>query len=481
MINWNFSPKNCKIYPNSHQELNGVVYELFREDGGEKILKITGCNDQFVDPIEKAVDTAWYPCNSENLAVLKKCLPWLKPSLGGLVLSAGTGDRLGLATPGHVRAFENRSIFPVFAQQSVRENNRTNRSTFQVMDDAVWGIFQEGWRGKWGADADHLKTIEEANAFIDAGFTYYTIDASEFVQDVSHVNDVEELESFLSRINFRDLETEWHTILTNYCDKEFNLGSYQIQFDLLDLSRIVAKYGNLLAQVVAMVRHIKSHTTECEFEVSVDETDETTSPEEHFFIINEFHRLGINIIGLAPKFIGRFEKGVDYIGDLGKFEESLEQHAAVVDAFSDYKISLHSGSDKFSIYPLLKKHLNKKLHLKTSGTSYLEAMRLAARLQPDTFYSMLKESIAVYPTESRTYHVSADIDQIPNLYKPFTGSLEFLLDNFHVREVLHVGYGAVLSKYFDEMKSLLIEYESLYHQGIETHFNHHFDLIAGTR
>ena len=93
---------------------------------------------------------------------------------------------------------------------------------------------------------------------------------------------------------------------------------------------------------------------------------------------SELLRLGVKFVSLAPRFVGRFEKGVDYIGDLALFEAELAQHAAVQKHFGNYKISIHSGSDKFSIYPLFAKYTEGKVHLKTAGTSYLEALRVMA-------------------------------------------------------------------------------------------------------
>ena len=110
------------------------------------------------------------PLTPDNAAALRARLPWLNPTPLGLHTSAGFGDRLGVATPGHVRAAERYpNIAPIFAQQSVRENARTGRTPQQVMDDAMWGLFQMDWRAPWGADADHLKTPDDADTFIDAG------------------------------------------------------------------------------------------------------------------------------------------------------------------------------------------------------------------------------------------------------------------------------------------------------------------------
>ena len=110
------------------------------------------------------------PLSPRNAAALRDQLPWLKPRPLGLRTSAGLGDRLGLATSGHVRAIRTAgSIAPIFAQQSIREMTRTGRTPQQVMDDATWGIFQEGWRHGMGADADHLKTTADIDSLRGCG------------------------------------------------------------------------------------------------------------------------------------------------------------------------------------------------------------------------------------------------------------------------------------------------------------------------
>src|SRR5947209_9850791 len=104
-----------------------------------------------------------------------------QPTLLGLLPSFGFGDRLGLATPGHISACRKGQLQPIFAQQSVREMTRTQRTPAEVMAAAQQGIRKEGWTGAWGADADHLKTKEDVESLAAAGFTFFTIDPSAFV------------------------------------------------------------------------------------------------------------------------------------------------------------------------------------------------------------------------------------------------------------------------------------------------------------
>jgi len=108
------------------------------------------------------------PASPKNAAALRRHLEWLRPRPLGTRTSAGLGDRLGLATPGHVRAVRAvggaAAIAPIFPQQSIREMTRTGRTPVEVMDDATWGMFAEGWRDGTGADADHLKTTADIDA-----------------------------------------------------------------------------------------------------------------------------------------------------------------------------------------------------------------------------------------------------------------------------------------------------------------------------
>ncbi|MEN8098164.1 MAG: tagaturonate epimerase family protein, partial [Chloroflexota bacterium] len=106
------------------------------------------------------------PLTHKNAAALRDRIPWLNPQPLGLSTSFGFGDRLGIATPGHVAAISGTGIAPIFAQQSVRENDRTGRNPQVVLDDAMWGLFEMGWRNPWGADADHVKEISDLIPFL---------------------------------------------------------------------------------------------------------------------------------------------------------------------------------------------------------------------------------------------------------------------------------------------------------------------------
>ncbi|HEX6034948.1 MAG TPA: tagaturonate epimerase family protein, partial [Anaerolineales bacterium] len=290
--------------------------------------------------------------------------------------SFGFGDRLGLATPGHIAAVRGTKFTPIFAQQSLRENARTGRTPRQVMEDAKRAVDAAKWDAPWGADADHLKTVEDLPPFVDAGYTFFTVDPGEHVDNAADTDPLDVLKKKVAAFHWDGLPA-----LYLHDDSQHTWG----RFGSETLIRAVVKYGKAIQHATAMFKRLSELKDTFDFEVSVDETDSPTTPLEHFFIANELTRLGVRFTSLAPRFIGRFEKGVDYLGDLEALDAELARHAAVTAHFGTYKLSLHSGSDKFSVYPLIVKYWGERIHVKTAGTSYLEGLRVLAKHEPTLF------------------------------------------------------------------------------------------------
>jgi hypothetical protein len=378
--------------------------------------------------------------------------------------SFGFGDRLGLATSGHIAAVKNTSLAPIFAQQSVRENTRTGRTAQQVMDDAKRAVEAAHWDAPWGADADHLKTVDDLPPFVAAGYTFFTVDPGAYVDNAADTDSPAVLQKKAKGQYWDDVSSRYlHESVWN------NFGT----FDTETLLRAVVKYGPAIHHTVDMYLRLCQLKDDFDFEVSVDETDSPTTPLEHFFIASELTCLGVRFTSLAPRFIGRFEKGVDYIGDLAALDAEMAQHAAVTRHFGTYKLSLHSGSDKFSVYPLIVKHWGSRLHVKTAGTSYLEALRTLAVTEPGLFSRIFALGLERYPLDRATYHVSAELEKIP------TGiSGPSLLDDFHAREVLHVTFGSALTQFGGEIKSALTKHADAYNANLLNHFRKHLDLLV---
>jgi len=379
----------------------------------------------------------------------------------------------------------------------VRENARTGRTPQQVLDDATWGVFQEGWREPWGADADHLKTPADVDAFVAAGYTFYTVDPGDHVDNEAHTAAYGVLLDKVQALPWDVLEDTPQALNKRYLGRTFDLGEgFELVFSEEILLRAAAKYGRAIAHTVQMSRHLVSRMGDrppatprqvypeqsrraqglrqsFELEVSVDETETPTSPHEHFFVASELKRLGVQWVSLAPRYIGRFEKGVDYIGDLAQFEAEFIKHVAIARHLGPYKLSLHSGSDKFSIYPIIARHAGDLVHLKTAGTSYLEALRAIASINPSLFREILAFAHERYGEDKATYHVSADPAKVPAPDQMADSDLAGVLDLFDGRQVLHVTFGSVLDRLGQRLKKALGQHEEVHYTALKTHFLKH--------
>lgn len=414
------------------------------------------------------------PLDATNAAALRAALPWTAPTTVGLRKSVGCGDRLGLATPGHILAVVVSDMFPVFPQQSIREMLRAGRTPQNVMDDATWGVFEMNYQSGYGCDADHLKNTDVIDQCVAAGFIGFTLDPSDYVDNDAHTDAPATLSEKFAALPWDRLDITPDALKSRYVGAS-------LAGDISEeaLLRAACKYSAALADVAHMARHIDSLMAgrTYDLEVSVDETETPTSPVEHYFIASELMRLGVKFQGLAPRFIGRFEKGVDYIGDLDVFERDFAQHARIARELGPYKLSIHSGSDKFSIYGIIYKHTSQYVHLKTAGTSWLEALRVIAMHDPALFREILDFAIERYPTDKASYHVSADLAKVPGDLPD--DQLPSLFDHFDARQVLHVTFGSVLGQFRELLYAALNTHEDTYKQVLKAHFDKHITPFQG--
>ena len=426
------------------------------------------------------------PKSAANAAALRETLAWLRPGTLGLTTSAGFGDRLGMATPGHIRAMRaiGAGVAPIFAQQSIREMERTGRSAQEVMDDACWGVFAGGWQGGFGADADHLKTPDDIDLCVAAGYTFYTFDPGQYVDDSAEDAEPSALRAAVEELPWERLADSEEDLKARYLDQKFEAEDHEIHFDEAALFRAAAKYGRAVAHVASLYRHLSSVASGSEFEVevSVDETATPTTHAQHVYIAGELSRLGVEWISLAPRYVGEFEKGVDYIGSVEEFEADFAVHAAIARRFGPYKLSLHSGSDKFAIYPAAVRQTGGLVHLKTAGTSYLEALRAIAGLDPGFFREVYGFALGRYEEDRASYHVSASVENAPAPGEVADGELAALLEQFDAREILHVTFGSVLAqpRLRVSLMKLLNNNPEAYEAGLEAHFGRHLRPFVKT-
>ena len=487
-----------RMYPPSVTQQGNVLYGLSEVVPGQRRLAIVTAVDPplfggFVGEMTTISERPVLlgPLNAHNAAVLRSQLVWLKPGALGLGTSVGLGDRLGVATPGHLRALREVGghIAPIPAQQSMREMSRTGRSPQQVLDDAMWGVFAEGWRNGFGADADHLKTPKDIDDCLAAGYTFYTFDPGEHVDSTADSAPLSTLRSRFAALPWEQLEDTPEALLTRYLKTLWDIEGYLILLMNEEmLVRAAVKYGRAIAYVTQMYRHLVQvgarHTWEVE--ISVDETAMPTTHAEHLYFATELRRLGVQWVSLAPRFIGQFEKGVDYIGDLDAFKADFAVHAAIARTLGPYKISLHSGSDKFSIYAIAAQETRGAVHLKTAGTSYLEALRTIGQLDPTLLREIYAFAYEHYTVDRASYHVSAQLARAPSPTALTNERVHTLLEQFDAREILHVTFGSVLTAqtsagnkhFYDAIMAHLQAHPEVYAANLTTHFLRHLRPFA---
>ena len=473
-----------RAYPESQVSYGGATYWLERSVDGVKRLVAVADDESafrgFAGTAEKTDGEVRLVAETtpENALALRDALPWLKPSRFGLHTSAGFGDRLGLATPGHVRALQavGAAINPVFAQQSIREMGRCRRTPRNVLDDATWGAFQAGWTKPVGGDADHLEQIEDIEATAAAGFVFYTLDPKAEVDPGAEHADPLAIRQKVEALDWAGLDSDLATFTESYVGHRIDLEHEAIELDEESVLRAMAKYGPSLAHAMAMYRRLMEKGIDCEVEFAVDETDYPTKPAEHVVVVSELQRLGMDFVSFAPRFVGRFEKGVEYIGDINELQRDFEIHAELARALGPYKLSLHSGSDKYSTYPLIAEATKGVVHLKTAGTSWAEALRVIANNDPDLMREVLALALDSFEANRKSYHLSCDPTRIPS--NPTDDEVAQLMDRVDSRQVLHVGYGAILEEFGPRMYQVWNDNEEEHYRIIADHFVKHLAPFA---
>jgi tagaturonate epimerase len=473
-----------RAYPESQVSYEGATYWLERSVDGVKRLVAVADDESafrgFVGTTERSDGEVRLVAETtpDNALALRSALPWLKPSRFGLHTSAGFGDRLGLATPGHVRALKavGAAINPVFAQQSIREMGRCGRTPRNVLDDATWGAFQAGWTKPVGGDADHLEQLDDIDDTVAAGFVFYTLDPKAEVDPDAEHADPAAIQQKVEALDWAGLDSDLATFTKRYVGHRVDLDHEAIVLDEESVLRAMAKYGPSLAHAMAMYRRLMEKGIDCEVEFAVDETDYPTKPAEHVVVVSELKRLGMDFVSFAPRFVGRFEKGVEYIGDIGELKRDFEIHAALARALGPYKLSLHSGSDKYSTYPLIAEATKGVVHLKTAGTSWAEALRVIAHNDPDLMREVLALALDSFEANRKSYHLSCDPTKIPT--DPTDEEVARLMDAIDSRQVLHVGYGAILSEFGPRLYQVWNDNEEEHYRIIADHFERHLAPYA---
>lgn len=477
------------IYKASYKEKNGSYFFLARNTENKYLVVIT--RDDFFKTIEFLkteeilLNKEYYrlyfaPLNFNNMKLLMKIFKTPKISVCTKNASFGTGDRLGIVTPAHLEALNYSNIFPVLAQQSVRELTKTKRTWKDVISCAYWGCFEVGYEGFFGADADHVKDPENLKAACKAGFSMFTIDSSDFIKKNAGSVKNSEIEDFYN------IKNKNYNFTNYYSNKKLKIGNISFEFETDMLKLLVYTYFEAIIHVKKCYNLLLENKSESfDLEVSMDEIPEPITPLAHIFIAQELSRQSIDFKNMALRFVGKWEKAVDYMGDLDEFNSQIKIHAEIVKSIGGYKLSLHSGSDKFSVYSRFSYVNNGRFHVKTSGVSWLEALRVIAKNDTELFKEIFNFCLKNFEAEKVFYDVSADLSKLKNIYDISDIDLVKLLDFPAARQVLHINYGALLDLkdkngkniFRDRIYSLLFKKEDEHYIFVSDQIGKHIKLL----
>jgi hypothetical protein len=365
----------------------------------------------------------------------------------------GVGDRFAHQGRAQLQAIvkaRNTRLAPVW-NKSNREHVILKSKPDDVRVEADAAVAALRWSGAYYVDADHIG-MKNVDAFIDSS-DFYTLDVADFIGSQA---EPEAVDRFV--LAMRDYSGP---LSIPGIDKPFEINEATLRATAEKFLLAVREAGRIYRHV-AKKKGSENFVTE----VSVDENDTPQTPVELFLILAMLAREGVPLQMVAPKFTGRLSKGVDYIGDLGQFEKEFDEDLCVIafavrefDLPDTLKLSVHSGSDKFSLYPvinrLIKKH-DAGLHLKTAGTTWLEeviglaesggeGLQIAREIYAGA-YGQFDELISLYPTV-----INIDKERLPDPQavagwssSAYTNALRHVQScpdyNPHFRQLLHIGF-----------------------------------------
>jgi len=369
--------------------------------------------------------------------------------------SFGIGDRFGQQGLAQLEALikakeEGIEIVPVW-NKSNREHQIIHSSPEDTRREADEAVLALKWKKPYYVDADHIN-LTTVDPFLEHS-NFFTLDVADYIgSDITK----DELEEFLKEASIYE-----GALVIPGIDKPFDVTAQM-------LKEIAGNFLGAVREAAAIHKHIAAHKGRDSFiaEVSMDEVDAAQSPVELFFILMMIKQFGIPAQTIAPKFTGRFNKGVEYVGDASLFRKEFEEDLLVIDKAvklfglpENLKLSVHSGSDKFTIYPimgeLLKKY-QKGIHVKTAGTTWLEEVIGLAMAGEDALQMAKDIYSSAYERQDELcgpYASVIDIDPVtlplPEEVKKWD-SVKFATTlrnipghpNYHsgFRQLIHVGY-----------------------------------------
>lgn len=395
--------------------------------------------------------------------------------------SIGIGDRFSHQGKAQLKAVMKANktgldINPVW-NKSNREHMYVNSQPIDTRKEADEAVKALNFKGKYFVDADHIN-LETVAPYVEVS-DFFTLDVASFIGKESKQEDIDAFiascEKYMGKLEVPNIEEP-----------------LEVSKEILEV--IAHNFLAATEQASEIYEYLKKEKGEGNFitEVSMDEVENPQTPLEMLFILKMLANKKVPVQTIAPKFTGRFNKGVDYVGDVKQFAKEFEEDVHVIDfAVKEFglpeelKLSVHSGSDKFSIYPAIAEIINKYdkgLHLKTAGTTWLEEVIGLAKAGGDGLDAAKKIYTNSYNRKDELcapYADVIDIDEskLPSVEEVNSWSSQKYVDslrhipshpdyNVNFRQLLHVAY-TVAAEMGAEYTNLLKKYEKIIGQCVE--------------
>ena len=365
----------------------------------------------------------------------------------------GVGDRFAHQAEAQLQACvklaeQGIEVIPVW-NKSNREHSFIGSEPQSVFDAAKAAVEELGWERGWHVDADHIN-MDTVDKYLGCS-DFFTIDVADFIGQAPAEGAVaafvEKHQELIGSVTIEGI------------DVPFDISREYVE-------EVAGKYLAAVAEAGTIYRHIEANKDDFIAEVSMDETDVPQTPPELLIILAALADEGVRLQTIAPKFTGRFNKGVDYVGDLAQFEKEFNDDLAVIThAITAYglpenlKLSVHSGSDKFSIYPIMGDALRRTgagVHVKTAGTTWLEELIGLAEAGGEgltlakEIYAKALENVDAL-CEPYASVIDIDSDKLPTAEKvagwsgdQYANALRHVQEhsefNQHLRQLLHIAF-----------------------------------------
>lgn len=399
------------------------------------------------------------PLDAANAVAVRRLLAWTAPVPAGLRQSIGLSDRLGSAVPGLLHVARRRGLFPVLAQQSIREMGETGRTPQEVIDAATWGVLAAGDRDGYGSDADGLQTTAMIDLCVEAGFTGFTLEPPSRLQNLAALNNPTTLDEAFAALPWKELALNPEELLAAYREAApAGLAGEEA------VKRVACAYSPAIAELVRLAGHLDRRMAGRLYDLEIDPGGGSglLSPLAHQFVAAELLRLGVRFTSLVLQDAEPPDQAQNAESDL---ERLCAAHARIAREPGPYKLTVRVGPEDCRVYPILVRYAGLYTHLKITGVDWLAALHVIAAHEPALLRVMLAHALQRY-TRDGAIRISRVPVDLPD------SRLPELLDQVDARQILLAMFGELLRRFRTPVLAALDCNRAAYANALEAAVTH---------